>query len=307
MMAVNSSITWSARMNGTHGFLAEGLRIVTIQEHAMPKTLGITVPKRIMVIIPGRLFRNGIESVLRSTGGFIVNGCETLDEAEDVLKRYPETQPDLFVIGMDVPASAAADLTRIRALRAKMPEGRWIVLSNSCGGPDFWWQAVESRVDGVLHEDSPGEVLQLLVRLILLGYSFLPASASMALGASLAAPDGPEIPTVARDQSMHEMFQVQQRPSVEMSQSTPRMRAGLSDRESEILRGLVAGQSNKGIARDLNISEATVKVHVKALLRKMQVTNRTQAAISAVRFLDHPAPENAPASAGKIDQSSGRP
>ena len=82
--------------------------------------------------------------------------------------------------------------------------------------------------------------------------------------------------------------------------------AGLSERESEILRGLVAGQSNKAIARDLTISEATVKVHVKALLRKMQVTNRTQAAISALRFLNNPAHESRPIATGKIDQSSGQ-
>ena len=250
------------------------------------------MPKRIMVIIPGRLFRNGIESVLRAAGGHIVYGCETLDEAEAVLDTRAEFQPDLFVIGMDVPGRATEDLTRIRALRAKIPEGRWIVLSNSCGGPEFWWQAVESRVDGVLHQDSPGEVLQLLVRLILLGYSFLPASVAMAQGPQpLAAAGGPPTLPAAPDRAIYEMFKVPDRPAVAAGQSGTRLRAGLSEREGDILRGLVAGQANKAIARDLNISEATVKVHVKALLRKMQVTNRTQAAISALQFLNKPATE----------------
>jgi two-component system nitrate/nitrite response regulator NarL len=57
---------------------------------------------------------------------------------------------------------------------------------------------------------------------------------------------------------------------------------GLSQREAEILTYLVNGQPNKKISRDLKISEATVKVHVKAILRKVGVQNRTQAAIWAM-------------------------
>lgn len=56
----------------------------------------------------------------------------------------------------------------------------------------------------------------------------------------------------------------------------------LSDREREVLRCLVMGDPNKLISRKLDISEATVKVHVKALLRKLKVANRTQAAIKAI-------------------------
>jgi len=56
----------------------------------------------------------------------------------------------------------------------------------------------------------------------------------------------------------------------------------LSDREALILRALVMGDSNKHIARRLDIAEATVKVHVKAILRKIRVRNRTQAAIWAI-------------------------
>jgi two-component system nitrate/nitrite response regulator NarL len=57
----------------------------------------------------------------------------------------------------------------------------------------------------------------------------------------------------------------------------------LSDREIQIMRYLVLGCPNKVISRRLGISEATVKVYVKAILRKLQVTNRTQAAIWAVQ------------------------
>jgi two-component system nitrate/nitrite response regulator NarL len=60
--------------------------------------------------------------------------------------------------------------------------------------------------------------------------------------------------------------------------------AGLSGREDQILRFIVSGSRNKLIARDLGISEATVKVHVRALLRKLGATNRTQAAILGMNW-----------------------
>lgn len=68
---------------------------------------------------------------------------------------------------------------------------------------------------------------------------------------------------------------IAQHPKSEMIES-------LSDREKETLRCLVSGYPNKVIARRMDISEATVKVHVKAILRKLAVQNRTQAAIWAV-------------------------
>lgn len=63
---------------------------------------------------------------------------------------------------------------------------------------------------------------------------------------------------------------------------TGKIELNLSDREIEILRCLVSGDANKVIARRLDITEATVKVHIKAILRKLRVMNRTQAAIWAV-------------------------
>ena len=62
--------------------------------------------------------------------------------------------------------------------------------------------------------------------------------------------------------------------------------AFLSPREAEILRSIRTGAPNKIIARELDLAEATVKVHVKSLLRKIGVDNRTQAAIWAVKHLE---------------------
>ena len=70
--------------------------------------------------------------------------------------------------------------------------------------------------------------------------------------------------------------------------------AAPSDREWEILRCLSSGSSNKAIARELSIAETTVKVHIKSLLRKLAVSNRTQAAIWALNHGGSAGPEAAP-------------
>ena len=57
---------------------------------------------------------------------------------------------------------------------------------------------------------------------------------------------------------------------------------GLSEREEEILKGVVKGHSNKMIARTCGVTDATIKVHMKSILRKIRVANRTQAAIWAL-------------------------
>ena len=63
---------------------------------------------------------------------------------------------------------------------------------------------------------------------------------------------------------------------------TLRNHPGLSEREAQILDGLVKGYANKMIARTCDISEATVKVHMKSIMRKIRVANRTQAAMWAI-------------------------
>jgi two-component system nitrate/nitrite response regulator NarL len=64
-----------------------------------------------------------------------------------------------------------------------------------------------------------------------------------------------------------------------VGQQMSELRSPLSTREAQILGCLEDGLANKRIARDLQMAEATVKVHIKAILRKIQVDNRTQAAI----------------------------
>jgi two-component system nitrate/nitrite response regulator NarL len=76
----------------------------------------------------------------------------------------------------------------------------------------------------------------------------------------------------------------------------------LSTREKSILRRLIEGDSNKCIARKIDIAEATVKVHVKAILRKIRVQNRTQAAIWAMSNGSRLANNSSPLSASDVSK-----
>jgi two-component system nitrate/nitrite response regulator NarL len=112
--------------------------------------------------------------------------------------------------------------------------------------------AVEGGANAMLPKDISADALHYSLELVLLGEQIFPTLQSLLKPRS--APVG--------------------EPSVTTSRQ-----AALSTRERQILACLVDGQPNKTIARNLNMAEATVKVHLKALLRKIDAQNRTQAAI----------------------------
>ena len=114
--------------------------------------------------------------------------------------------------------------------------------------------AVQQGIDGYLVRDISPEPLIGALRLIALGEKVLPSEMAIRLGELRYPNRTPDLTDV-----------------------------NLSDREVEVLRLLVQGSANKVIGRRLGICEATVKVHVKAALRKIRVANRTQAAIWAVQ------------------------
>jgi two-component system nitrate/nitrite response regulator NarL len=142
---------------------------------------------------------------------------------------------------------AAGDLY---LLRDAYPDARVIVLASTLS-VEFLREAMNTGADGVLMQDVSPEALIHSLQLVMLGEKVYPTNlASMLLDKVAAAPQ-------------HSV-------------------RGLLPREHEILQALVAGASNKMIAIRLGITEATVKIHLKTLLRKINVNNRTQAAIWAM-------------------------
>ncbi|CAN5353606.1 N/A [soil metagenome] len=136
------------------------------------------------------------------------------------------------------------------------PEARIIMLANECSSM-MVARAFRVGVAGYISKDTSCAGLVAMIKLVELGEKVIPSRVI----SDLAALDTTSRP-IEND--------------VRISDTN------MSGREIEILRGLIRGEPNKLISRRLNITEATVKVHVKSILRKLQVVNRTQAAIWAM-------------------------
>jgi two-component system nitrate/nitrite response regulator NarL len=121
--------------------------------------------------------------------------------------------------------------------------------------------AMAGGARGFLPKDISAEALQISLALVVLGEDIFTAPASLR-GHGVSAIRSPS-----------------------PASAVGNLRAPLSGRETQILRCLQDGLPNKTIARDLDMAEATVKVHLKALLRKINVENRTQAAVWSMNNL----------------------
>src|SRR6187551_3829321 len=158
-----------------------------------------------------------------------------------------ETAETVDLVISSQPVTGDADL---RALREAFPTARIVVLADDLS-VDVLRAAMGGGADGFLIKTVSPEALIQSLQLILLGEKVFPTTlAPMLLDMTAAGPQ-------------HSV-------------------RGLSPREREILQLLVTGASNKLIGNRLGITEATVKVHLKTLLRKIDVNNRTQAAIWAM-------------------------
>jgi two-component system nitrate/nitrite response regulator NarL len=113
----------------------------------------------------------------------------------------------------------------------------------------------------------PQPALLKALELVMLGETFLPASVSVEL---------------LKQELRPQLCDGRAAPAPEIAEGMGK----LSKREAQILHCLTQGASNKLIARDLGVAEATVKVHIKAILRKVKVANRTQAAMWAQQHLE---------------------
>jgi two-component system nitrate/nitrite response regulator NarL len=126
--------------------------------------------------------------------------------------------------------------------------------------PQILSGALQAGADGCLNKTMSCDALQRSLHLVMLGEAVFPRSV-----ADLLISSGIEETTFAS------------------STSLPALGSELSKREIEILRCLLGGQSNKAIARNLNITESTVKMHFKNVMRKIQAENRTQVAVWAIQ------------------------
>ncbi|MBB5731638.1 two-component system nitrate/nitrite response regulator NarL [Altererythrobacter atlanticus] len=167
----------------------------------------------------------------------------------------PEGSDDTLIVLVDQSAQKYED-DEVFAIRNENENARFVFLTEQLN-LEYMTQAFRLGAHGFILKSVGCESLLGSLRLVALGEKVLPGALAE------------KLPSISSASSVM--------VSKESSLDTP-----LSDRETEILSCLVIGLPNKLIARRLDLSEATVKVHVKGILRKLGVQNRTQAAIYAL-------------------------
>jgi two-component system nitrate/nitrite response regulator NarL len=218
-----------------------------------------------LVIEPRSLVREGLVSLMARHSYHVVGGVASTADIDRA--SLVADVPRLVILGA-LPAEEAT--TAASGIRELWPETKIILLFERASSTEYQnWQA--SEIDGCIPLSVSPDVLIGTLQRILDGD--LKILLQEAASRSVPSARLPIAPVVTNEEARNGAFD---------GSFSIRVRHGLSEREEQILRDLVKGLSNKIIARKLDIAEATVKVHVKAILRKIRMANRTQAAIWAL-------------------------
>jgi DNA-binding NarL/FixJ family response regulator len=207
------------------------------------------------------LLREGLARILRSANFRILVSASG---ADDLLTSTLQPKRPLFLI-VHTGADFDSALEQIKVLRDRHPSGRIAIVADHYRLADLV-SAFRAGANGYFVNVMTCDAFIKSIELVMMGETvFPPAFLSLALNA-----EGQRLEDILPRDENKEAIIV---PGEDI------MAPQLSPREKSILRCLIEGDSNKSIARKIDIAEATVKVHVKAILRKIRVQNRTQAAI----------------------------
>lgn len=239
-------------------------------------------PITCVVVHPSPLVREGFRSILAKSPFEPV--C-TASSAEDVPSAVAGAGKQLLVL---IGVREAGELTEaVSAAKIKFPSGQVVVVGD-CAERDLVLNALRSGATSVLDENVPITSLVKELELVAQGEPVISVLVLKRLLAHCSGRDAgvatlasvQPAPPVAEPAPTNQLAPVASELTPGTQETEPSV--GLSRREAAILNALVQGASNKLIAHRLGISEATVKVHVKAILRKIRAKNRTQAAIWAL-------------------------
>ncbi len=195
-----------------------------------------------------RLSREGLRRILDTGDLTVVGDASSLGDAYSMLASADGT---VRLVIYENSGGIGDDRGTLAMMSHEFPDTAVVVLTD-CMNQEDLNAAITAGARGYLPRDISPAALRISLDLVLLGEPIVPMS-----GALKTLP--------------YEMPRPVQQPS--------ELRTPLSEREGQILVCLEEGLANKVIARDLQMAEATVKVHVKAIMRKIRVDNRTQAAV----------------------------
>jgi two-component system, NarL family, response regulator len=157
--------------------------------------------------------------------------------------KYQEMRPDVVLMDLQMPEVDGA--TAIKSIKNDFPKAKIIVLTTYDGDEDIF-RALKVGAAGYLLKDAERSEILSAIRTVNSGQKYLNPNVALKLAERVQGND-------------------------------------LTNRELEILQGILDGQSNKEIGSELHISEGTVKNHINSILGKLNVADRTQAALTAIR------------------------
>lgn len=176
----------------------------------------------------------------------VVDGLEVVGEAADGVEAIAEIRrqtPDVTLIDLRLPRLGGVDV--IQRIRMEQPSARFIVLTTYDGDEDIF-RALQAGARAYLLKGMTTDELIATIRTVHAGRTHIPPAIAQRLAERMTTEE-------------------------------------LTPREFDVLEQIVHGKSNKEIASELAISEATVKTHINSMLGKLGVTDRTQAATAAIQ------------------------
>ena len=200
---------------------------------------------RIMITDDHGVVRQGLRMFLSLDPDIQVVG--EAENGQEALEMARELEPDVVLMDLLMPVMDGISATQ--AIRAELPEVEVVALTSVLEGASVAG-AVRAGAIGYLLKDTDAEELHRAIRGAAEGRVQLASEAAARLMREVRAPENPE---------------------------------ALTERETEVLKLLARGKSNRQIASELFVDEKTVKAHVSSILRKLGVQSRTQAALHAVR------------------------
>ncbi len=216
-----------------------------------------------LLVEPNTLLREGLRRILAETAYDPVALSSNMMEA---LAAWGD-EGQSFLLIMDAARDHQETCRQVQQLKEQHPSARVVLLVDEYNLVGVF-AAFQAGADAYLIKSISCEVLIKTLDLVMLGETIFPSA----------------VLDLLREQVLQKADETEvQETSKSGDDSLPAK--GLSVRETVILRCLMEGDSNKLIARKFDITEATVKVHVKAILRKIHAKNRTQAAIWAASHL----------------------
>jgi NarL family two-component system response regulator LiaR len=213
----------------------------------------MTEPIRIAIVDDHGIVRQGLRMLLTRPGLEVVAEAASGPEALEIAEQE---RPDVMLL--DIRMTDGDGLKYLPRIRATSPETSVIMLT-TYANPGYLARAINDGAVGYLSKETePEKIVEAIYAAVnnnqLFDQDLLSAALRPAVDSSTPEPEPTEMPTEQ-----------------------------LSEREIDVLKLIAAGMSNASIAETLNVSQATVKTHVKHILQKLHVADRTQAALWAMR------------------------